>query len=77
MTTLELQAKKTELAKQILNSNSEELVNKLFDLYNKLIADKYPCNYTEDEVLQACETAMQEFEAGTLVASNQIKRKVS
>ncbi|MDH6356382.1 hypothetical protein [Parabacteroides sp. PF5-9] len=76
MTTLELQAKKAELAKRILNSDNEELITKLADLYDKLAVNKYPCDYTEDEVLQACEAAMQEYETGTL-SHDQIKRKTS
>lgn len=77
MTTLELQAKKAELARRILSSDNEDLINKLSNLYNKLTVNKYPCHYTENEVLQACESALQEYEAGTLTPGEQVIKKKS
>lgn len=77
MNTLELQAKKAELARQILNTDNEDLINALSNLYSKLTANKYPCDYTEDEVLRACEDSIAEYEAGSLTSHDQVKRKVS
>lgn len=77
MTALELQAKKAELARRILSSDNEDLINRLSNLYNKITVNKYPCDYSEEEVLHACEAAMKEFEEGTLTPSDQIKRKIS
>lgn len=72
---MELQIKKAELAKLILSSDNEDIINKLSELYHNLTVQKYPCDYSEEDVLKACETAIQEYEAGTLVPGNQIKRK--
>ncbi|NDV57714.1 hypothetical protein [Bacteroides sp. 519] len=75
MTTLELQTRKVELAKRILSSNNEELIEKMSNLYNK-IAGSYPCDFTIEEVAQACEEAIKQYKEGTITPHSQIKRKV-
>ncbi len=77
MTTLELQNKKVELASQILTSDNEEIINQLSKLYTKLTKKQFPCDYTIEEIAQACEGAVQDYEAGKLIPLSEIKRKIS
>ena len=75
MITLKLQAKKAELARRILNTDNEELIDKLSGLYDKLSIEKYPCDYTIEEVAQACEDSIQQYKKGEIIPDSEIKRK--
>jgi hypothetical protein len=76
MTSLELQTKKADLVRSILNSDNEEIINKLSDLYKKLTVKNYPCDYTQEEILQSCKEAIEEYKAGGGTPHDKIKRKV-
>lgn len=77
MTALELQAKKAELAKGILNLESEEIINKLSNFYESLVAD-FPCQYTKEEVIYTIDEAIEAFDKGEKTrfkSFGEIKRK--
>lgn len=76
MTALELQAKKAELARRILSLDDESIINKLSNLYNSL-TNSYPCNYSVEEVAQACQDAIQQHKEGKTIPLSKIKRKIS
>jgi|GEM_PF-5393067 hypothetical protein len=76
MTVLELQAKKAELAKRILLLDDESIINKLSNLYTSL-TENYPCDFSVEEVVKACEEAIQQHEEKRTIPLSQIKRKSS
>lgn len=76
MTVLEFQAKKAELAKRILCSDDESIINKLSNFYNS-ITETYPCDYTEKEVAKACEEAIRQYKEGRITPHSEMKRKIS
>lgn len=76
MTVLELQAKKAELARRILSLNDENIINKLANYFSSL-TEYYPCDYTVEEVAQACEEAIKQHKEESLTPHSQIKRKIS
>lgn len=76
MTVLEIEAKKAELARHILSLDDENILNKLTSLYNNL-TQNYPCDFTIEEVVKACEKAIEQHEKGTTIPLSSIKRKIS
>jgi hypothetical protein len=76
MTVIELQAKKVELARRILLLDDESIINKLSNLYNNLTSS-CPCDYSVEEVAQACQKAIQQHKEGKTIPLNNIKRKIS
>ncbi|MDR1161554.1 MAG: hypothetical protein LBK45_04355 [Tannerellaceae bacterium] len=75
MTVLELQAKKAELAKCILALDDESIINKLSNLYSNL-TNNYPCDYSIEEVAQACREAIRQHKEGKTIPLSDIKHKV-
>lgn len=64
MTVLELEAKKAELARLILNDvNSEELVNELLRVIKKMI-EKFPCMHSPEEVRASADSAVKAYREG-------------
>ena len=74
MTTFELEIKKAQLAREILNQQSEEIINKLSNLYKGMTA-KHPCQHTDEAILKSCEKAIEAYEKGELIPHEQIKKK--
>ena len=74
MTTLELQAKKAELAKEILNLDSEDIINELSRIFKKLTL-KYPCMHTPDEIKAGAKQAVEDYKAGKGVSHEDMKKR--
>lgn len=65
MTTLEIHAKQAELAKRILNIDSEEVLNKLSETLNALTA-RMPSVPTDEEVRARANRAVTAFRNGEM-----------
>jgi len=77
MTVLELNAKKAELVKSILNDvNSEEVLDKV-STYVKSLVTPMPCQYTSEEIVTGALQAIEEAEKGGGVLVSEIKRKTA
>lgn len=46
-------------------------------LAEPVLTQEYPCDFTIDEVAEACEKAIKQHEEGTTIPLSQIKRKIS
>jgi len=74
MATLELQAKKAELAKDILSLESEEIVNELSRIFNSLMT-KYPCMHTPEEIIAGAKGAVKAYREGRGVSHEEMKKR--
>lgn len=75
MTVMELELKKAELARNILNQNSEDVINRLTKLYKNL-TNSYPCQHSEQEILQSGYDAIEAFEQGKLIPHDEIAESI-
>lgn len=76
MTISEMNARKAELIKCILNEiNEEESINKLDLFLRGLTQSKAPCQYTYQELITRAEEGIQEYEKGKCISHEDIKRK--
>ena len=67
MTTIELEAKKAELAKRILTENNESVINKVMDYFTKVKKTANPpCQYTLEELKLSVREAEEEIRYGRL-----------
>ena len=77
MTIVELNAKKAELIKSILNDiNSEDILNEI-SKFVKSVTVKAPCQYTPEEIQSGALKAIEEAESGGGIPHSQIKRKTA
>lgn len=74
MSTLELQAKKAELAKGILNLESEDIINELSRVFNKLVV-KYPCMHTSEDIKGGAKQAIQDYKSGKGISHENMKKR--
>jgi len=63
MTTLELQAKKAELARNILNEVDEEIINQLSSMY-KSMRVKLPERPSDAELAASAKAAVNAYKSG-------------
>lgn len=75
MTSIEMNAKKAELIKYIINIDNEEILNRLDAILIGLTEKKRPCSYTADEIKAGVSEAIAEYEAGKGISHEEIKRK--
>ena len=74
MTTIELNAKKAEMVRFILNEvNSELIVNELERVIRKLTTSE-PCCYTPEEIRASAEEAIRQREEGRYTSHEEMKR---
>lgn len=74
MTIIEFKAKKADLARIILNIESEDVLNEVSDILKKFIV-KSPCQHSEEEMLDSGHNAIKAYETGELIWHEEIKRK--
>lgn len=75
MTSIELNAKKAELVKTIINIDNEDILNRLETILMGLAEEKEPCIYTPEEIKAGVAEAIYEYETGKGIPHEQIKRK--
>lgn len=77
MTIIELNARKAEIVRAILNDiETEEALDALSDLLRKLhVSRQPPCQYTVEELNDRAEQAIRDYEAGKGIPHEEIKRK--
>ena len=63
MTVLEFEAKKAELARSILNINSDEVLNEVSATLQKLI-DRMPCMYSDEEIRAGADRFLSALRSG-------------
>lgn len=63
MITLE---RKNEIARIILATEDEELINKIFDYTKNLLKTSPPCQYTLDEIVERADQQVLDYKAGKL-----------
>lgn len=77
MNFLELNAKKAELIKSILNDiNNEETLNELAATVQRLIT-KYPCQYSAEELKERALRGIEEMEQGKGTPHEEMKNRFS
>jgi len=76
MASLELQAKKAELAREILNLDNEEIVDKLSKVLGNLTT-KYPCMHTPEEIKSGARQAIEDHKAGKGISHEEMKNRHS
>jgi hypothetical protein len=78
MTVLELEAKKAELVRSILNNvNSEEILNELSKIVNKLTVKK-PCMYSPEEIQAGADRVLAARRSGDkshFIPFGEVKKK--
>ena len=75
MTTMELEARKARLVREILTEvNSMELVEKLSKYLHKHLQteDAYPCSYSVQELEQILDQGMEDYQSGHYYTSEQM-----
>jgi len=76
MTTLEINAKKAEIVQSILNNiDTEEALDAVSELLDKLSLRQPPCQYTIEELNERAQRAIKDYESGKGIPHEQIKRK--
>jgi len=74
MTVLELNAKKAELVKSIINGiNNEEAIDELL-LFVEQLTLKSPCQYTEEEIKVSALEAIRQMKEGEYTSHEEMKR---
>lgn len=63
MNTLEIEAKRAELARSILNIESEEILNEISYTLQKLTA-KMPCMYSDEEIRAGADRFISALRSG-------------
>ena len=75
MTTMELDARKAGLVREILTKvNSIELLDKLSKYLHKHLQteDTYPCSYSVQELEQILDQGMEDYQSGHYYTSEQM-----
>lgn len=79
MTVLELNAKKAELIKSILNDvDSEDILNQVADVVKRLTTKKFPCMYTPEEISAGADRVLTARRSGDrlrFVPFEEVKKK--
>ena len=78
MTTIELNAKKTEMIRLILNEvNSEVVAGELETIIRRLVATQPPCCYTPDEIKSSAVEAIYQRKQGRYTSHEEMKRFIA
>jgi hypothetical protein len=77
MTTIELNARKSEMIRLILNDvNSEVILDELESLIRRLASTAPPCRYTSDEIKASADEAIRQRKEGRYTSHEEIKRLI-
>ncbi len=81
MTVLEREAKKAELARSILNIESDDILDKLSNYYKNLTA-KMPCTYSDEEIRAGADRFLSALEnynngdASQFTSHEEVKKRI-
>ena len=77
MTTIELNARKADVIRLILNDiNSEVVVGELENLLQKFVSIEPPCRYTPEEIQASAHEAIQQRKTERYTSHEAIKRLI-
>lgn len=75
MTTIELEARKTQLIKSILDIDSEALLTKAEAYINKLKSKNPPCQYTEEELKIRVRQSVEDAKNGLGISQEDMRKR--
>ena len=69
--------KKSEIVRILFEIDNENIVTELFEYALNLIKTdkKFPCQYTDEEILQRIEESEKQFEAGEIITLEELEKK--
>lgn len=77
MDALTVEHRRVELAKMVLNSSDENIINKLFSYAQKLVKEEgiTPFQMTEQELNDSVDRAMEQYRNGKTISHDEFLKK--
>jgi hypothetical protein len=78
MTTIKLEAKKAQLAKEILIEENESIIDKVMTYLMNMKKDTVspPCQYSTDELLSRVEESVAQYERGESYSQEEVFEEI-